>query len=121
MWRDRHVILRDSEGSGRRLRPLPDASEYLSLTAWGISLGLLLRPFRRAFAQILALDGGGEVHVIDVRQRAEPRDHVGEFFFEILAVVARQRAGQFADLLGEMEPRSRRPASAVGLLVSVGD
>ena len=50
---------------------------------------------------------------LDVRQRHQPGQHVGELLFLIVLIVLGNRAGQFADFLSEPEKRLRGPALAV--------
>src|SRR3982751_4537956 len=82
------------------------------------SLRLRLRPL----LQVLLAHRRSEVHVVDVRQRAEPRQDVGELLLQVLpGVLARQRSCQLPDFLREPQPRPGRAALAVDLFVEGGD
>src|SRR5438128_2148542 len=64
-----------------------------------------LMPLRRLIPQILARNRLRQIDVADIRQRAEPGDHIRELLRQIRLVIPGQCPRQFADLLREMQPR----------------
>src|SRR4051812_47533559 len=71
------VLIQRDRGSGASNEPIsrPEAS-----TNEPCGRTPLLRSLRRLRPQIFVRDGGGELDVIDVRQRAKPGEDVGELF-----------------------------------------
>jgi iron(III) transport system substrate-binding protein len=77
-------------------------------------------PLWRLLTKIFIRNSLRQINIIDIRQRTEPRQHIRKLLREIRSIIIpRQRAGQLPNLLGEMQPRPRRPASAVVLLILV--
>lgn len=72
----------------------------------------------RATATVLLLNGGGEVDLSHVRNGCEPRQHVGEFLFEIVAVVVgAEGCCEFANFLHQPHERPRDTALGVFFVV----
>ena len=91
-----------------------------------------LGSFWSAVVEVLLPQRLFEVDVVDVRQCAEPCEHVREFIFEVTLGVSAgrgaafaadflQRRRQFADLLDQPHERAGRAARRVGGVVAVVD
>ena len=71
-------------------------------------------PLRLLAAEILRRDRRRQIDLIDIRQRAQPRQDISEFLFEIRPIrLAAQCRRQFPHLLDEPDERTGRPAPAV--------
>ena len=91
-----------------------------------------LGSFWSAVVEVLLPQRLFEVDVVDVRQCAEPCEHVREFIFEVTLGVSAgrgaafaadflQRRRQFADLLDQPHERARRPALRIRFVIPLAD
>lgn len=90
-------------------------------------------PLRPRPGQVLVPNCVGQINTVDIRQGAQPGQHVREFFLQVFSRGSIHRltfgtwvgagllqcGGQFSDLFHEPHERGGSAAEAVGMVVSV--